>query len=118
MIERGGCARFLLKALQVFAVGGEGGGQHLDRHFASESRVLGAVNFAHPAASEQFQDLVASERFSDPGFRFRRVPFLFHNNQRLSSRRSQARAVLHSRLMVAGESESTVAVSSMERPPK
>jgi hypothetical protein len=50
--------------------------------------------------------------------RFHVLPAGWSHESRLSSRYSQARAAAHSRFTVAGETSSTAAVSSMERPPK
>ena len=36
-------------------------GEHLDRHFATELRVPGAVHLAHPPLSERGEDLEGTE---------------------------------------------------------
>jgi hypothetical protein len=61
MVERGGGARLGLEAPQALGVVGERRRQHLDRDVASETRILRAVDLAHPAGAELTVDLVRPE---------------------------------------------------------
>ena len=61
MVERGGGARLLLEAAQAIGVGGERGGQDLDRHVAPEPRIARAIDLAHAAGAERRDDLVRAE---------------------------------------------------------
>ena len=60
MVERAGGPRLLLEAAQALGVGGERGGQHLDRDVAAEPRVAGAVDLAHAARAERRRHLVGT----------------------------------------------------------
>ena len=60
MIERSERARLALEACMPVGIGGEAGGQDLDRDVATELRVARAINFAHPARSEQGSNFVRS----------------------------------------------------------
>jgi hypothetical protein len=61
MIQRGKDLRFALKAAGAFRVGGDGLGQHLDRHLPIEPRIDGAVDLAHSAGADQTDDLVSTK---------------------------------------------------------
>ena len=61
MVERGQHPRFPLEAGQPLGIAGEGLGQHLDRHLASELGVGGAEHFAHAARPQFVQDAVVSQ---------------------------------------------------------
>jgi hypothetical protein len=49
MIQRGDCLRLLLKAPQALGIAGESCRQNLDRNFAVQARVAGAVDLSHAA---------------------------------------------------------------------
>ena len=51
----------LLEPAQPVGVGGEGGGQDLDRHVAAQARVLRAIHLSHPARADLREDLVGAE---------------------------------------------------------
>lgn len=61
MVQRAGGAGFLLEATDAFGVLGDRGGQDLDRHFAPEAGVAGAIDLAHPAGADERQDLIGPE---------------------------------------------------------
>ena len=61
MIQRGRGARLLFEAAQTVGVGGEGRGQHFDGDIASEPRIARAIHLAHPAGSDEGDDLVRAE---------------------------------------------------------
>ena len=54
-------ARFLLEALQALGIGRERRGQDLDGDVATEPRVAGAIDLAHPAGADLAEDLVRPE---------------------------------------------------------
>ena len=58
MIERGGGARFLLEAPHAISIGSELFGQQLERDLATEPRVFGQIDLAHPARAELLCDAV------------------------------------------------------------
>ena len=53
MIQRGEDSRFALETSQPVWIGEEGCGQPLDRDLSAQSLVVGAVDLAHPARTEQ-----------------------------------------------------------------
>jgi hypothetical protein len=55
---------FLKLGASAFGVLGELVGQDLDGDLVVEVCVLGATDFAHPAFTELFQNLIMGERFS------------------------------------------------------
>src|SRR5215475_11850786 len=61
MVERRGGARLLLEALHPLSIQSELLRQEFDRQLASESRVLGQVNFSHTAPTQQRKNLVAAK---------------------------------------------------------
>ena len=52
MVQRGDGFGFLLEAPQTVPVLGQRAGQNFDRDFATEARVLRAIDFAHPARAD------------------------------------------------------------------
>jgi hypothetical protein len=61
MIERREQPCLALEPREAIGIGREARRQHLDRHIASELRIAGAVDFAHPAAAERRENLVRTE---------------------------------------------------------
>ncbi len=61
VVEDAGGFGLLLEAAQAIGVGGEGGGEDLDRDVAAEARVLGAVDLPHAAGADGGEDLVGAE---------------------------------------------------------
>ena len=61
MIEPRHGARLPLEAGEAVGVRGYFGGQHLERHLAPQSQVLGAIHLAHPAGADLGDDLVVAE---------------------------------------------------------
>ena len=61
MVERGRLARLGLEPPPESRVGGELGGDHLERHRPSERDVGGPVDHAHAAAADEFVDAVPGE---------------------------------------------------------
>ena len=58
MIERRKELRFLLEAGQAVRIADKGRWQNFQRDLATELRVAGAIDFAHPAGAENSQDFV------------------------------------------------------------
>ena len=58
VIERCQQLRFALEPGEPLGIRREGFGQHFDGHLAVEPKVLGTVDFAHPARTELLDDLV------------------------------------------------------------
>jgi hypothetical protein len=52
-------AHFVVKAGQHAGIARHGFGQELERHRLIESKVVGAIDFAHAAFAEQSDDLIA-----------------------------------------------------------
>ena len=52
---------FLLEPAQPLRIGRHRLGQHLDRHLASEPRVLRPIHLPHPARAERREDLVGAQ---------------------------------------------------------
>ena len=50
-----------LEAAEPLRIGGEAGGQGLDRHLAAEPRIASAIDLAHPAGADWRDDFVRSE---------------------------------------------------------
>ena len=65
VVERRGRARLALEALEGGRVGGELGGQELERDVPAELRVLGLVDDAHAAAAELRDDPVVGDGLAD-----------------------------------------------------
>src|SRR5262245_1471741 len=61
MIECGERLRFTIKACEPFRVRGNGIRQHLDRHLPRQTRIGGAIHFAHAAGAEERLDLEWTE---------------------------------------------------------
>ena len=61
MVERGRGPRFELEAAQTIGVIGEGRGEDLDGHHASELGVVRTVHFAHAAGVNDRDDFVAPQ---------------------------------------------------------
>jgi serine/threonine protein kinase len=61
VVEGGGRARLLLEAGAALGVGGDAGGEHLDRHLAPEPRVPRPEDLPHPSRTEGSDDLVGPE---------------------------------------------------------
>ena len=61
VVEHARGAGLLLEAFQAIGVLRERGGQHLDRDFAAEARVLRAVDLPHASRTELGEDLVGTE---------------------------------------------------------
>src|SRR5262245_40560312 len=61
MVKRRGGARLLLEAVHPLSIQSELLRQDFERQFASESRVLGQVNFSHSAPAQQRENLVATK---------------------------------------------------------
>jgi hypothetical protein len=60
VIERCDRARFLLETPQAFGVAGKRFGQNFEGYFAAETRVAGAINFAHSAGADGRDDFVGA----------------------------------------------------------
>src|SRR5580658_1963160 len=58
MVQSSGGEGFLLKAAQAVGIERESLRQYLDRYFALQPRVTGAINFTHPSSAQQGNDLV------------------------------------------------------------
>jgi hypothetical protein len=61
MVQGRGGPRLLLETREPFAIGRELGGQDLDRHLASETRVACPVDLAHAAGAQRGEHLVGAE---------------------------------------------------------
>ena len=61
MIERRRRACFLREPLHPVMIGGERRRQDFDRHGSTQSGIARAIDFAHPARTEQRLDLVWSQ---------------------------------------------------------
>jgi hypothetical protein len=61
MIETRNGARLALEAREAIGARRDGLRQHLDRDFASETRVARAIDLAHAPGSERAGDLVGAE---------------------------------------------------------
>jgi len=61
MRECGRGSRFALEAETRIRIGGVAFEQELDGDIAAKARVVGAVHFAHPAASEEREDFVRAD---------------------------------------------------------
>ena len=61
MIQRGDGSRLLLEAAKPIRIRGEGGGEDLEGYVAEEASVARAVNLAHPAGTDERNDLVGTE---------------------------------------------------------
>src|SRR5262249_2315643 len=61
VIERAGSARFLLEPAEAVCGFRESGRQDFHGHFASQPRVVGAIDLAHASGAEGRHDFVRSE---------------------------------------------------------
>ncbi len=61
MVQLGEQPCLALEARQTLGVGGEGRGQHLDRHLTLEPGVAGAIHLAHATLAKLGGDLVSAE---------------------------------------------------------
>jgi hypothetical protein len=61
MVQRRDRPRFMFESAQAIRIMGHGRGENFDRDIAIETRIAGAVDFAHPAPAEQDYDLIRSE---------------------------------------------------------
>jgi hypothetical protein len=59
--ERGDGARFGFEPRAALGIGGDVGGQRLDRDLAAEPRVACAIHVAHTAGAERREDFVGTE---------------------------------------------------------
>ena len=66
MIERGQHPRFPLERHQPLAIAGHGDGEDLDRDVALEPRVVRAIDLAHPARSQDADDVVPADAGGPP----------------------------------------------------
>jgi hypothetical protein len=66
VVERGHGPGLLLEAAQAVGVGDTLRGDDLDRHFAAEARVAGAVDLAHASGAEGREHLVGPEPRAGP----------------------------------------------------
>ena len=66
MVERGEDSRFALETRQPLGGTGQRLGQNLDRHIAAQSRIAGAVDFAHPAHANHRTELIGAQRAAFP----------------------------------------------------
>ncbi len=64
VVDRRGGERLLLEAPHPLRVGGDVGGQELERHGPLQLRVEGAVHLAHPARPEQCLNLIPADALS------------------------------------------------------
>ena len=60
MIQRRCGTGLLLEALQSLWIGGERGGQHLNRDFAPKPRIAGAMHYSHSSRANLGQDFVGA----------------------------------------------------------
>ncbi len=61
VVEGAGGLRLQLETAQAVGVGGEGGGEDLDRDVAVQARVPGAVDLPHAAGADGGEDFVGAE---------------------------------------------------------
>ena len=61
MVQRRDRPRFMFESAQAIRVIGHRRGENLDGDVAIETRIAGAVDFAHPARPEQRDDFVRAE---------------------------------------------------------
>jgi hypothetical protein len=59
MVESRGGLRFLLEAMEPVGIPRNKRRQNLDRYFALQRRVAGAVHFAHSACAQQAEHFIA-----------------------------------------------------------
>jgi hypothetical protein len=61
VVQRGGCAGFLLESTEAIDVGRKCSGEDFDRDITSESRIARTVYLAHAASAEGGDDFVGAE---------------------------------------------------------
>jgi len=61
VVQRGGCAGFLLESTEAIDVGRKCSGEDFDRDITSESRIARTVYLAHAASAEGGDDFVRAE---------------------------------------------------------
>jgi hypothetical protein len=61
MVQHSRGASLQLETAQAIGIGGEAGGQHLDRDISSQARVAGTIDFAHAAGPQFFGKLVGAK---------------------------------------------------------
>ena len=61
MGERGGCVRFRFEALQPLGIDRERGRENLDRDVSAQAGITRAIDFAHPAGTEDADDFVRTK---------------------------------------------------------
>ncbi len=64
MIERRDRARLAVEAFAQLRVGGERGGEDLDRHRAIEPRIPGAVDLTHAPRADERDDFISAEAYA------------------------------------------------------
>lgn len=70
VVELSRCVRLLLEAPESIRIPGKGGGKYLDRHFAVEPGIAGAIHLPHTARTERSDDGIGAEPgASDKGHR-------------------------------------------------
>jgi hypothetical protein len=67
MVERRQHARFALEAPQTRGIAAKRLSKRLERDFAPQTRVEGAIDTAHAADAEQIDDLIATETLAGRG---------------------------------------------------
>ena len=65
VVEPGGDARLALEPLERPGLGEQVRREHLDRHRALQTQVLGPVDGAHPARAQLLENAVVGERLPD-----------------------------------------------------
>jgi hypothetical protein len=66
MVQRGQNLGFALEPGEALRVLSQLARKHLDRYFAVELRILGAVHFAHSARADRRKDLEGAESIARP----------------------------------------------------
>ena len=59
--ELGGGLGLVMEAADVGLVAGERAAEHLDCHLPTERKLLGQIDFRHPAAAQTAQDLIVAQ---------------------------------------------------------
>ena len=67
MAELGDRLRFALEASTVVGIAGQVPRQFLDRHFVTETNVLGEIDFTHPTLAQATADTVVGDDLADHG---------------------------------------------------
>src|SRR5579863_7873556 len=61
MRQCGDGARFLFEAAQAIGIVGEGSGKNFQRDVAAETRIVGAIDFAHTTRANKADDFVGAQ---------------------------------------------------------